>query len=94
MTELMSNVALVTVFLPVVIGIGQALALPPLLLVAPATIAASCAFMMPISTPPNAIVFASGHIQIKDMAKTGFWLNLLAIIILVIFAITVIPLLS
>ncbi|MDH3709931.1 MAG: SLC13 family permease [Cyclobacteriaceae bacterium] len=94
MTELMSNVALVTVFLPVVIGIGQALALPPLLLVAPATIAASCAFMMPISTPPNAIVFASGHIQIKDMAKTGFWLNLLAIIVLVIFAITVIPLLS
>ncbi len=89
MTELMSNVALVTVFLPVVIGIGQGLNLPPLFLVAPATIAASCAFMMPISTPPNAIVFASGHIQIKDMAKAGFWLNLVAISILVLFALTV-----
>ena len=94
MTELMSNVALVTVFLPVVIGIGQGLNLPPLLLVAPATIAASCAFMMPISTPPNAIVFASGHIEIKDMAKTGFWLNLIAITVLVVFALSVIPLLG
>ncbi len=93
MTEIMSNVALVTIFLPVVIGIGQALNLPPLFLVAPATIAASCAFMMPISTPPNAIVFASGHIQIKEMAKAGFWLNLLAITVLVIFTITVIEML-
>jgi len=92
MTELMSNVALVAVFLPVVIGIGQALNLPPLLLVAPATIAASCAFMMPISTPPNAIVFASGHIEIKDMAKAGFWLNLLAITVIVLYTVFIMPL--
>ena len=89
MTEIMSNVALVTIFLPVVIGIAQGLAIPPLMLVAPVTIAASCAFMMPISTPPNAIVFASGHIRIKDMVRAGFWLNLISITVMVIFAVTV-----
>jgi len=89
MTEIMSNVALVTIFLPVVIGIAQGLDIPPLMLVAPVTIAASCAFMMPISTPPNAIVFASGHIRIKDMVRAGFWLNLISILVMVLFAVTV-----
>ncbi len=89
MTEIMSNVALVTIFLPVVIGIAQGLNIPGLLLVAPVTIAASCAFMMPISTPPNAIVFASGHIRIKDMVRAGFWLNLISITVMVLFAVLV-----
>ena len=89
MTEIMSNVALVTIFLPVVIGIAQGLDIPGLMLVAPVTIAASCAFMMPISTPPNAIVFASGHIRIKDMIRAGFWLNLLSILVMVLFTITI-----
>ena len=89
MTEIMSNVALVTIFLPVVIGIAQGLEIPGLMLIAPVTIAASCAFMMPISTPPNAIVFASGHIQIKDMVRAGFFLNLLSITIMVLFAVLV-----
>lgn len=89
MTELMSNVALVTIFLPVVIGIAQGLEIPGLMLVAPVTIAASCAFMMPISTPPNAIVFASGHIKIKDMVRAGFFLNILSIAIMVLFAVLV-----
>jgi sodium-dependent dicarboxylate transporter 2/3/5 len=89
MTEIMSNVALVTIFLPVVIGIAQGLNIPGLLLVAPVTIAASCAFMMPISTPPNAIVFASGHIQMKDMVRAGFWLNLISITVMVSFAVLV-----
>jgi len=89
MTEIMSNVALVTIFLPVVIGIAQGLNIPGLMLVAPVTIAASCAFMMPISTPPNAIVFASGHIQIKDMMRAGFFLNLLSITTMVLFAVLV-----
>lgn len=83
LTEVMSNVALVTIFLPVAIGITASLDIPPLLLVIPATIASSCAFMMPISTPPNAIVFASGHIKIKDMIKAGIVLNIVAITILV-----------
>ena len=89
MTEIMSNVALVTIFLPVVIGIAQGLNIPGLMLVAPVTIAASCAFMMPISTPPNAIVFASGHISIKDMVRAGFWLNLISIAVMLLFAVTV-----
>lgn len=83
LTEVMSNVALITIFLPVIIGISQSLDIQPLLLVIPATIASSCAFMMPISTPPNAIVFASGHIKIKEMVKAGILLNIIAITILV-----------
>lgn len=86
MTELMSNVALITIFIPVVFGIAQGLGMDPLLLSIPVTFAASCAFMMPISTPPNAIVFASGHIRIKDMVRAGFILNIISIIILVLFS--------
>ncbi|MEM9859028.1 MAG: DASS family sodium-coupled anion symporter, partial [Bacteroidota bacterium] len=84
MTELMSNVALVTIFIPVIIGVANGLGINPLYLVIPATIASSCAFMMPISTPPNAIVFASGHIKIKDMMRAGILLNIISIMILVI----------
>ncbi|UII21432.1 SLC13 family permease [Fulvivirga ligni] len=82
LTEIMSNVALVTIFIPVAIGMAQGLGIDPLLLVIPSTLASSCAFMMPISTPPNAIVFASGHIKMKEMMKAGLLLNLLAIIFL------------
>ncbi len=79
MTEFMSNVALVTILIPVIIGVAQGLNINPLLLVVPATIASSCAFMMPISTPPNAIVFSSGHISMKQMIKAGIWLNIFSI---------------
>ncbi|TRX52023.1 DASS family sodium-coupled anion symporter [Fulvivirga sp. M361] len=92
MTELMSNVALVTIFIPVIIGVANGLDINPLYLVIPATIASSCAFMMPISTPPNAIVFASGHIKIKDMVRAGAILNVLGIIILVIIGKVLVPL--
>ena len=90
MTELMSNVALVTIFVPVVIGIGQGLDFDPLLLVIPVTLASSCAFMMPISTPPNAIVFASGKIRMKDMMKAGIFLNLISVAVLVFATFTLI----
>ncbi len=83
MTELMSNVALTTIFIPVVIGIASGFGLDPVLVTIPVTMAASCAFMMPISTPPNAIVFASGRIRIKEMMKAGFILNLVSIVVLV-----------
>jgi sodium-dependent dicarboxylate transporter 2/3/5 len=82
LTELMSNVALATIYIPVVIGVANGLGMNPLLLCIPITMAASCAFMLPISTPPNAIVFSSGHIQIKQMIKTGFILNILSILVL------------
>lgn len=88
-TEVMSNVALVTVLLPVVIGIGQSTGIDPLLLSIPVTLAASCAFMMPISTPPNAVVYSSGYVTVREMMRAGFWLNLasIAIIVGVIYAI-------
>ncbi|MBL3656349.1 SLC13 family permease [Fulvivirga sediminis] len=82
LTEIMSNVALITIFIPVAIGIAQGLGINPLLLVVPSTLASSCAFMMPISTPPNAIVFASGHIKMKEMIKAGILINVFAIIFL------------
>lgn len=82
-TELMSNVALVTVLLPVVIGIGESTGVDPLLLAIPVTLAASCAFMMPISTPPNAVVYSSGHVSVQQMMRAGFWMNLVSIAVIV-----------
>jgi sodium-dependent dicarboxylate transporter 2/3/5 len=79
----MSNVALVTVLLPVVIGIGQSTGVDPLLLAIPVTLAASCAFMMPISTPPNAVVYSSGFVSVKEMMRVGIWLNLISIAVIV-----------
>ena len=91
MTELMSNVALTVIFVPVVIGISVSLNINPMYLTMPVTLAASYAFMMPISTPPNAIVFSSGMVRIKDMMRAGILLNLIAIILLVILSQTLIP---
>lgn len=82
LTEVMSNVALVTIFLPVVGGIAQGAGINPLEVCIPVTMAASCAFMLPMSTPPNAIVFASGHVSIPQMFKAGIWLNLITILLI------------
>ncbi len=92
MTEIMSNVALAVIFIPVVIGISQTLDINPMYLTLPVTLAASYAFMMPISTPPNAIVFSSGMIKMKEMIRAGIFLNLIAIILLVILSQTLLPL--
>ena len=93
MTELMSNIGLVLVFIPVVCGIAAGLEVPLLHIAIPVTMASSCAFMLPMATPPNAIVFASGHIQVAQMARVGIVLNLLAIVVLIVFARFAIPLL-
>lgn len=85
LTELMSNVALVSVFIPVSFVIAENLGLPELQLALPLTIGASCAFMFPISTPPNAIVFSSGFIRMKDMARIGLVLNILCILIISVY---------
>jgi sodium-dependent dicarboxylate transporter 2/3/5 len=79
LTEVMSNVALVNVLLPVVIALGLNLKTDVLQFAIPLTIASSCAFMLPMATPPNAVVFASGKLQIKDMVRVGLWLNIVAI---------------
>jgi len=82
LTELMSNVALVAVLAPVVAGIALGLDIPIIHLLIPVTIASSCAFMLPMATPPNAIVFASGYIEVKDMVRAGIWLNLISVAVL------------
>jgi sodium-dependent dicarboxylate transporter 2/3/5 len=85
LSEVMSNVAQVIVLAPVVTAMTQSLNLDPLLLGIPMTLAASCASMLPMGTPPNAIVFSSGHIRLKEMLTTGFIMNLISIILIVLF---------
>ncbi len=79
LTELTSNTATAATFLPILGGVALGLDLAPQSLVVPAALAATCAFMMPVATPPNAIVFGSGHITIPQMVRAGWWLNLAAI---------------
>jgi len=82
LTEVMSNVALVTVLLPVVFGIAGELEVNALLLTVPVTLAASCAFMMPISTPPNAVVYSSGYVSVKEMIRAGIWMNMISVVVI------------
>jgi sodium-dependent dicarboxylate transporter 2/3/5 len=93
LTEIMSNVALAAVFLPVVGGVALGIGLDPLQVCIPVTLAASCAFMLPMSTPPNAIVFASGHLRVAQMVRAGFVLNLTAILLIALLAKVVLPVL-
>ncbi|MDH3698104.1 MAG: DASS family sodium-coupled anion symporter [Flavobacteriaceae bacterium] len=93
MTELMSNVALVAVLAPVVAGIAIGLDIPILYLLIPVTMASSCAFMLPMATPPNAIVFASGYIKVHQMARVGIILNLISVGLLILVFQFVVPVL-
>lgn len=81
LTELTSNTATAEMILPILAGLSVTIKMNPLLLMIPATIAASLAFMLPVATPPNAIVFGTGHLRVKDMVRTGFWLNMAGVII-------------
>ena len=91
MTELMSNVALVAVLGPVVAGIAIGLNIPILNLLIPVTMASSCAFMLPMATPPNAIVFASGYVKVNQMVRAGIVLNLIAVALLILYYQFIIP---
>ena len=93
LSEVMSNVAQVIVFAPVVSSMADAIGINPLLLGIPMTLAASCAGMMPMGTPPNAIVFASGHIKLKQMTKAGFVMNIVAVILITLFCWFLLPML-
>jgi len=86
LTELTSNTATTATLVPVLAAIAPSLNIHPYVLVIPAAIAASCAFMLPIATPPNAIVFGSGHIAMQEMRKSGFWLNLLCLLVITALA--------
>lgn len=91
LSEVMSNVAQVIVLSPVLASLADALYLDPLLLGIPMTLAASAAAMMPMGTPPNAIVFSSGHIKLKDMIRAGFAMNIISIILITLFCWFVLP---
>ncbi|MBL8891175.1 MAG: DASS family sodium-coupled anion symporter [Planctomycetaceae bacterium] len=92
LTEVMSNVALVNVLIPVLIGIAESMEIHALYLTIPATLASSCAFMLPMATPPNAIVFGSGKITVWQMFIAGFCLNLVSLIVIVPLTMLLIPL--
>lgn len=79
LTEVTSNTATAAAFMPILASVALALGIDPLMLVIPAALGASCAFMLPVATPPNAIVYGSGYISMPQMAKAGFWANLLMI---------------
>lgn len=93
MTELMSNVALVAVLAPVVAGIAIGLNIPMLNVLIPVTMASSCAFMLPMATPPNAIVFASGYVKVSQMVRAGVILNIIAVVLLILYYQFIIPVL-
>lgn len=92
LSEVMSNVAQVIVFAPVVSALADALHLNPYLLGIPMTLAASCASMLPMGTPPNAIVFASGYIKLHQMTRVGLVMNLISIFLITLFCWYVLPL--
>ncbi|XP_072305302.1 Na(+)/dicarboxylate cotransporter 3 [Eucyclogobius newberryi] len=79
-TEFASNTATIIIFLPVIAELAIRVSVNPLYFMIPATVGCSYAFMLPVSTPPNSIAFASGHLRIKDMVKTGFVMNILGIL--------------
>ncbi|XP_055982843.1 solute carrier family 13 member 2 isoform X2 [Sorex fumeus] len=81
-TECTSNVATTTLFLPILASMAQAICLHPLYVMLPCTLAASLAFMLPVATPPNAIVFSFGGLKVSDMARTGFLLNILGVLVI------------
>lgn len=93
LTEITSNLATASVLLPVLAPLALAMDVHPYAVMVACTIAASCAFMLPVATPPNAIVFGSGYLKISDMMKAGLWLNLISIILITIVIYFLLPLL-
>ncbi|MGE0755199.1 MAG: SLC13 family permease, partial [Alphaproteobacteria bacterium] len=89
-TTLMSNVASINIFLPIIVPMAVGINMNPLFFTIPATMAASCAFMLPVSTANNAIAFGTGHVSIGQMARAGFLLNVVALPILVVLTYAII----
>ncbi|MCH4823855.1 DASS family sodium-coupled anion symporter [Gramella lutea] len=91
-TELTSNLATTAMLLPILAPIALKLDLNPYMLLVATTVAASCAFMLPVATPPNAVVFGSGYLRIPDMVRTGIWMNLISILFLTLMVYFMLPL--
>ena len=91
LTELTSNTATAATFLPVLGGVALGLGRDPLLLAVPAALAASGAFMLPVATPPNAIVYSSRAVGIEDMVRAGIWLNALFAVLVTLASYLLLP---
>lgn len=94
LTEITSNVATTSMLLPVLAVAAGPLGVSPSSLMVPATLAATCAFMLPVATPPNAVVFGSGYLTIPDMARAGFRMNVVSIFIITLACYFMLPLLA
>ena len=93
LTEITSNLATTAMLLPVLVSLANATGINYNYLLVGATVAASCAFMLPVATPPNAVVFGSGYLKIKDMLKIGILMNIISIILLTLIVFFILPLL-
>jgi len=91
LSEVTSNTAQVATMIPLLAAMAAGLGVDPLLLIVSCTLAASCAFMLPVGTPPNAIVFGTGLVTIPQMCKAGFWLNLIGIVIITLLSALFLP---
>ncbi|GAA0746393.1 hypothetical protein GCM10009431_22640 [Gaetbulibacter jejuensis] len=93
LTEITSNLATTAMLLPVLASMAIAVDMHPYILMVGAAVAASCAFMLPVATPPNAVVFGSGYLRIPDMVRKGIIMNVISIVILTLFVYFMLPLL-
>lgn len=91
LTEVTSNVATASMLLPILASVALKLDIHPFGLMVGATLAASCAFMLPVATPPNAIVFGSGYLKMKDMVRAGFWLNVISVVLIALTVYFILP---
>ncbi len=91
LTELTSNTATTEMILPIMAALAVAIEVHPLFLMVPVTLSCSCAFMMPVATPPNAIVFGTGQLAVRDMVRAGFLLNLFGVLVIVGMAFVLLP---
>ncbi|MEQ9093732.1 MAG: anion permease, partial [Miltoncostaeaceae bacterium] len=91
LTEVTSNTATAATLLPVLAGVALAIGVDPLDLLVPAALAASCAFMMPVATPPNAVVFASGRLTVGQMVRAGVLLNVAGVVLIALVCTLLVP---
>lgn len=91
LTEVTSNLAVISMLLPVIVPIAVIFDAHPFVLMVGVTIAASCAFMLPVATPPNAIIFGSGYLRIPDMVRAGIWMNLISVLLVALLTYFILP---
>lgn len=91
LTEITSNLATTAMLLPILAPIALTLDIHPFMLMVSTALAASCAFMLPVATPPNAVVFGSGYLKISDMVRKGIIMNVISIVLLSLFVFFILP---